>query len=234
MTVPSGEEIPARLQRSRAVEMLARSFAHEFNNILGCVLGPAQLMAASSKDPQLHQRLSQITQSVQRGIALTAQLSSLGTDPAGARPLDVHACLERLITGAPPGSVEFAAQAGRARVLGDADMIEQALGILVRALAGSQGTVVITTTNVPSANPRATEVFGRPDAWIQVLLHCQERALSARERALLGDPLTVSSADLDSLVFGGAVAALRHSRGRLLADPGDPVRLRVFLPTMDG
>ncbi len=215
-----------------AVEMLARSFSHEFNNVLGGILGPAQLLAASSQDAQLQSRMAQITQSVHRGILLTGRLSAFGT--AGeAQQVDLHAQLGLLASADPQRSISLTTASASHHVLADQVMLMQILRILMRILLREGESAAISTANFPQANHRAVAAAGKPDAWIQILIACDGRAWSTREREVLAEPLTASVADSSLLLLAGAVAALRHSRARVIADDAAPLRLRIFLPTSE-
>ncbi len=67
-----------QVQRLDAVGRLAGGVAHDFNNLLGVILGQSESLLEQSNDQASVERLNMISESVQRGAALTRQLLAFG------------------------------------------------------------------------------------------------------------------------------------------------------------
>src|SRR5579871_3922136 len=69
------EERLQQLERFKAIGQLAGGVAHDFNNVIGTILGWAQLgIADSASHPTLRERFQKIHDQAQRAAALTAQM----------------------------------------------------------------------------------------------------------------------------------------------------------------
>src|SRR4051794_40322120 len=95
---PRADDRGDRLRRMAAVGFLTRSFAHEFNNVLGVVLGSAHLLAMRSTDPARRARLSELVASARQAVALSQSLGALARypRPGPGRGVDLHAVLGRI------------------------------------------------------------------------------------------------------------------------------------------
>jgi hypothetical protein len=222
-----------RLRRMAAVGMLSRTYTHEFNNVLGGILGSAQLLALRSQDPELRDRLATIVSSVQRGMALTASLAQVARNGRSATEttLDVHAVLTELLAeGVLPVGTEVAANAAKATVGADGEALREALVVLAGALAGEQ-PLRIATGNSATASERNVEGLDGSAAWLRIDIagHAEP---TADQRRLLEDPLSASGRD-GEILLAGAAAVIRQSRGRIaFGDGAASKRISVYLPTL--
>lgn len=78
-------------QKMEAVGVLAGGVAHDFNNMLGGILGAAELVAGDSNDPRTREYISVILESTQRAAELAAKLLSFSRrQPVASIPFSVH------------------------------------------------------------------------------------------------------------------------------------------------
>ena len=73
------EENVKQAQKVEAIGMVAGGVAHDFNNVLGVILGTASLMLAEGRlSPELSSQVEMIADAANRGAALARQLLSFG------------------------------------------------------------------------------------------------------------------------------------------------------------
>lgn len=220
-----------RLRRLAAVGQLTRSFAHEFNNVLGGILGAAQLLALQHEDARMRERLGSIVQSVERGIALTTALSQLAheDDQDVEQVVDVHQLLADLLRdGAIPRVGAVALTAKEARTRGDAATLAESLSVLAHTIAGS-GVLNLATSNPAVAGVNAAD-HASGTTWLCIDLSASS-PLREGVRELLEHPLSIQGAGGDILV-AGAVAAIRLAHGRVqLLETTAGSRLQISLRT---
>lgn len=144
-------------QRLETLGTLAGGVAHDFNNVLGAVLGHAALLLETTPGgSQAHEPLRLIQRAALRGRDLVRRLMAFGRDPgATAAPLALAPLVEEtlalLATSCPPGArqvLDLADGAEALWVLGDATELQRSLMNLVQnawlALQGGPGTVTVS------------------------------------------------------------------------------------------
>ncbi len=229
-----------RLRRMAAVGFLTRSFTHEFNNVLGTVLGSAHLLAMRTADPALQTRLTALVAATKQAIELSRSLGALALDPRGGarRGLDVHALLRALSEAtaeparAPTMSLD--PRASSCHVDGDEGSLGEALAIVAEAVARGVGRTLVSTANCGQVSSRDTgDGIDQGDAWLRITFACDVPPLSEARRQVLMQPLSASPDDDGAVLLAGAIAVIRQGRGRVLS-PEDAARseIQVFLPTV--
>ena len=126
-------------QRMETVGMLAGGVAHDFNNILGVIMGTTSLLrlrlgaGRHPRAPELDESLGQIEQAVERATALVGQLLSISRrKELCLAPLDLVACVrtvQKLLARSIDKSISLVvapAESG-AMVVADAGQLEQAI-----------------------------------------------------------------------------------------------------------
>ena len=218
-----------RLRRLAAVGMLMPSYGHEINNVLGSILGTAQLMAMRETNPEIRERLAVIIQSVQRGISLTQGLAVIAAgDQKAHQPVDAHAIIIELAAdGVLSCAGSEALQARKSRVWVEGSAFREAL-IVLGALLSGQLPVVISTSNRATASGGRTTDDG--DAWLCITLN-GTRIPTPEERLLITTPMAAGTSSAD-ILLAGAAAVIKQGRGRIVVDgPHDKSELSVFFPT---
>jgi signal transduction histidine kinase/ActR/RegA family two-component response regulator len=131
------KRLEARLRRTRhleAIGTLAGGVAHDFNNILGAILGYGEkALSYSTAGSKVHHAVENIVVAGERGRALVNRILAFSRSGAGER-VAVHVegvvreALDLIISQLPSGIViETALQAGRSAIRGDPTQVHQVL-----------------------------------------------------------------------------------------------------------
>jgi two-component system, cell cycle sensor histidine kinase and response regulator CckA len=152
------KELEAQLRQSQkmdAVGRLAGGVAHDFNNMLGVILGYTELLLPQASAPQRH-KLEQILKAIQSASALTHQLLAFSRkEVVEAKVLDLNALLARLETMLRPllgEDIEFTVAPGLdlGQVKADPGQLEQVvmnLCVNARDAMPNGGMLRIETAN---------------------------------------------------------------------------------------
>jgi signal transduction histidine kinase len=229
-----------RLRRMAAVGFLIRSFAHEFNNLLGTVLGSAHLLALQSGDPAQRARLTALVDASRQAIALSQSLSGLARDPHEGvrRALDLHALLSELpvTMGATGIALALELKAGACHAAGEVGTLGDALATVVEAVAGGSGAATIATVNrsrIASKPAGDGDSGAAGSAWLRLAVTAGAPPVGEALRRLLQQPLSARPEDTGEVVLAGAIAVIGQARGRLLIPEGTAAaELHVYLPTV--
>jgi PAS domain S-box-containing protein len=164
-------------ERFEAMGTLAGGVAHDFNNILGAILGFGERALRSvDEGSRLHRDLSNVVVAGERGRTLVDRILSFSRGTAGERvPVHVEKVVREalnLLQANLPGHIQLRSrlQAGRAAVLGDAVQIHQLLMNLgtnaVHAMTHA-GTLTVTLETVEVVQERPAQVgIVAAGAWI--------------------------------------------------------------------
>jgi len=152
-------------QRLEAVGTLAGGVAHDFNNILGAILGYGE-MALRDAPPgsRLRRDVESILTAGERGRALVERILAFSRSGVGER-VAVHVeavvreALELLSASLPDNvRIECELRAGRAAMLGDPTQVHQVLMNVatngIQAMAGSGGTLNVSLEALHLDAPR--------------------------------------------------------------------------------
>jgi signal transduction histidine kinase len=144
-------------QRLESLGRLAGGIAHDFGNLLGIVLGYAQLLREQAQEPALRKGLSEIEQAATSGATLTRQLLAFSRqqvlEPKIIAPNQVVATIEPLVRRLIGENIHFqtvlAPDLGNVKA--DPGQIEQVimnLAINARDAMPEGGRLLIETRNV--------------------------------------------------------------------------------------
>ena len=143
------------MQKMEAIGKLAGGVAHDFNNILGVIVGDASLLQLSlpQEDP-LQNHVNHILNSTERAATLTQRLLTYGTRKGSSlHPCDLAALVDqqaKFLTGVLPTTVRLviASDKKTVPVMADSPQIERILMNLVvnaRDAMPSGGTIEVRT-----------------------------------------------------------------------------------------
>ncbi len=144
-------------EKLRAIGQLASGVAHDFNNMLGAIIGNATVLS-EEVSPALQRPVAEIQIAAERVTQLTRQLLTFSRRQQLERgPVNVHELLDEVFTlvvhsFSPQISIKRRFGAENSVVIGDASQIQSAfLNLLVNArdaLSGTAGNLEISTQNV--------------------------------------------------------------------------------------
>ena len=143
------------MQKMEAIGKLAGGVAHDFNNILGVIVGDASLLQLSlPQDDPLQNHVNHILNSTERAATLTQRLLTFGTRKGSSlNPCDLASLVglqAKFLTGVLPVSVKLviASDARTIPVMADSPQIERILMNLIvnaRDAMPSGGTIEVRT-----------------------------------------------------------------------------------------
>ncbi len=172
------EEQFRQAQKMESIGRLAGGVAHDFNNMLGVILGNLEL-ALPRVDPSqpLHAELREIQDAAERSAVLTRQLLAFARrQPTAPKELDLNRAvtqmlpiLQRMV--GENVSIVVAQADGLWRVSVDPSQLDQILANLIvnaRDAIADVGTVTITTTNCIIDPDYAAHVAVTPGEYVRV------------------------------------------------------------------
>jgi two-component system sensor histidine kinase PilS (NtrC family) len=204
---------------------MAGGIAHEFNNLLGGILGCADAALAESPPPDVRDSIEMIRKTAGRGVGITsALLRATRAEPERA-PCDAAALFEEALEEArPPAEVEVARDLRPLRVVADAAMLRQVLGNLIRNAVeamGGRGRLRLATTEAEGDALLVVEDSGPgiAEAVKEVLF---EPFVTTRRGGREGAGLGLFLADRLVAAHGGRI--------EVSSEPGSGARFTVRLP----
>ena len=160
-----------RIQKWELIGDLAGGLAHDFNNILGAIVGYSELAQRHISDPyQLERCLTQVSAAAERARTLVDQLMSISSRREQQKSvLEMHLPINdaiKLVRNSCPSSIEIktALDVRSGKVYADPSQIHQLVMNLctnaVRAMGNQQGVLEVSLTSVEVDHEKATAIPG--------------------------------------------------------------------------
>jgi PAS domain S-box-containing protein len=88
-----------RTEKLRSIGELAAGVAHDINNVLGIILGHAQLLLEATADPQMHEGLHAIEQAARDGARTVERIQDFvrAKRVEGFKPIDLNGVIQELV-----------------------------------------------------------------------------------------------------------------------------------------
>jgi signal transduction histidine kinase len=139
-----------RAARASTAGTMAGGIAHEFNNLLGGILGCTEAALSENPPPDVRDSLEMIRKTAGRGVGITSALLRATRAEPEALPCDAKALFEEALEETrPPTEVEVVRDLKPVRLVADAAMLRQVLLNLIRnavqAMDG-RGTLRLATS----------------------------------------------------------------------------------------
>lgn len=242
-------ELEGRLrqaQRMEALGALAGGITHEFNNIIGIVLGHAELgWLKAGRDNPLRNELDQIIQAGYRARNLVKQISGLrrqnGTNPY---PLQVYLVVKealKLLRASLPAAIAMQTDmSSKASARVDPTQIYQILTnlciIATRNMREAGGTLEVCLADIALENPDHPSGLW-PGPYIHLKVSGVGHGTSPRVKGQVGDPevTTREPGEDDDSGLSVVQTIVRNLRGDLThsCHPGETSTFSVFLPRLE-
>jgi signal transduction histidine kinase len=147
----------AEARHSEAMARVVSVIAHDFNNILTCVAGYADLLLSDeSLEQTVREDIGEIARASERGAIFTRQLATLARRPKPAiAPFSVNELLQqiaRTLGDSPDVTFDLQLGASLPHALADRAQLEEVLGHLISnaRIAMPQGGVITLVTSLAS------------------------------------------------------------------------------------
>jgi PAS domain S-box-containing protein len=237
-----------QLQRSQRLEslgVLAGGVAHDFNNLLVGVLGNAELLQDSLRNPEDRELCQAITGAAQRAADLTAQLLAYaGRRDLGARQsVDLATLWKELCTLlaarlSKRAQIELRLAPG-SQVLGDRSGLTQMFMNLLTnasdALEENAGMIEVTTSQVRAPDARWDHALGAPVGpgdWIMTEVRDTGIGMDAATMLRVFEPFFSTKEQGHGLGLASCLGIVAAHGGALSveSEPGAGSRFSVLLP----
>lgn len=236
-------------QRLEALGRLASGAAHDFNNMLGVILGYAEIgLASAAHESQLHGDLLQIKRAAERSAVLTRQLLALARrHSAVPRILDLNSSvgeslgmLRRLIGEGV--DLRFTPSPGLWMVHVDPQQVDHVLANLclnARDAIGGAGTVRVALENVTVSAPRAgAHPSAKPGDHVALRVTDDGAGMPPEVLAQIFEPFFTTKGVGRGTGLGlSTVLGMVEQNGGILeveSTPGKGTTVTAFLPRRDG
>jgi two-component system, cell cycle sensor histidine kinase and response regulator CckA len=238
-----------QVQKMEAVGRLAGGVAHDFNNVLGVILGHAQLLLRHlAPDDAMRARAEQVLFASERGAALTRQLLAFSRQqPLEVRTLDLNAIIGGVagMLGRLLGediTLEARTDPGLGHIQADATEVEQILmnlAVNARDAMPDGGRLLIETANADLDEVAAREqVDAAAGRYVRLTVSDTGHGMTREVQARVFEPFFTTKEPGKGTGLGLATiyGIVKHSNGfiRLDSAPGQGTTFTIFLPRVTG
>jgi signal transduction histidine kinase len=225
-----------RMQKAAKLEALgrlARTAAHDFNNVLTSITGAAELLAKHA-DPEVARRAHGMVEAAEMGVHISSQLLVLGRDqPARRLRVDLRASIDALVPVlqarfGPELNVNMTLAAEQSAVLADPTQIERILlNLCINAAEASGGRGHI---ELCVREPRPDEMRGR--GWLVLEVRDQGIGMSDEVKDHLFEPYFTTKPTGTGLGLASVYGIVKQLKGRVHVDSvlGRGTTFAVVLP----
>lgn len=250
--ITESKELQGRLQylqKMEAMGKLAGGVAHDFNNILGTIVGhSSMLQLAVRRDDPLQGHVDAILAATERAASITHRLLSFGArKEAALKPCDLSTLVhqqKKFLASALPSTVRLSiAAADKALpVLADQGQIDRVLMNLVvnaRDAMPDGGTIAISTgTTTIDADFISAHGFGRNGVFASITVQDSGSGMSEEVRSRIFEPFFTTKKAGKGTGFGLSIVydIVKDHRGFISVDSktGNGSVFTVLLPLAEG
>ncbi|MEK6742146.1 MAG: PAS domain S-box protein [Nitrospirota bacterium] len=233
------------MQKMEAIGKLAGGVAHDFNNILGVIVGHASFLQLGipQEDP-LQANVNQILSSTERAATLTQQLLTYGTRKGSAlHPCDLASLVghqAKFLTGVLPATVRLviASDVYAVPVMADGPQIERILMNLIvnaRDAMPSGGTIEVKTGIVDiDTDFTKKHDFGKPGTYAFLSVNDTGAGMDESVRKRIFEPFFSTKGSGKGTGFGLSIVydIVKDHNGYIAvaSTPGQGSLFTVYLP----
>jgi two-component system, cell cycle sensor histidine kinase and response regulator CckA len=233
-----------QVQRLDAIGRLAGGVSHDFNNLLGIILGQSELLLDRPHDHAITHGLQMIKDSAQRGATLTRQLLAFGRrqvlEPKVLNLNMVLADVEKLLRRVIGEDIELEFQTEEKLGSAEADpgQVEQVILNLVinsRDAMPHGGKLVIATANVVLDEAYADRrAVVRPGSYVQLVVSDTGCGMDEQTQSRIFEPFFTTKEQGKGTGLGLATVygIVKQSGGYIwvYSEPGHGTTFKIYLP----
>jgi two-component system cell cycle sensor histidine kinase/response regulator CckA len=243
------EEQVRQAQKMEAIGLLAGGVAHDFNNILGGIMGYTEILKIKLEaQPELHQYIDRVLASAERASALVKQLLAFARRaPIEMTPCDGHECVRQVIGLLGPLddrkiAVVKRLEAPAAIIFADCNEIENVLlniAINARDAMRGGGTLSFETrsTMIDTAVGPDLPVWIRPGPYLLITIADTGSGMDEETRRHLFEPFftTRKQGKSGGLGLASAYGVIKQHRGYITVTSrvGQGTSFNVLIPQYD-
>jgi two-component system cell cycle sensor histidine kinase/response regulator CckA len=241
------EEQLRNAQQLEAIGRLAGGVAHDFNNILGIIMGHGELLLARSADEQARNGVAQIRRAAERAASLTQQLLAFSRKQVlQPKVLDLNeavADIQKMLARVIGEDIELIASLHPSLVPVKADpgQVEQVLmnlAINARDAMPQGGKLVMETSNVEVSAEQGKEVELPAGLYVMLKVTDSGQGMDTATLTHIFEPFftTKTVGKGTGLGLATVYGIVKQSGGSIQAqsEPGQGTEFRIYLPAADG
>ncbi|HUK54678.1 MAG TPA: PAS domain S-box protein [Candidatus Binatia bacterium] len=232
-------------QKMEAVGRLAGGVAHDFNNILGVILGYCSLVLDKLEDPALRRQVEEVEKAGQRATGLTRQLLAFSRKQVleprvlnlNSLITDLEKMLHRLLGEDVALNADLDPALGQVRV--DPGQLEQVLMNLAvnsRDAMPNGGRLILQTRNIESsadaAHPRDSLP---PGSYVLLLVSDTGMGMDEKTRTHIFEPFFTTKKTGTGLGLATVHGIVKQSGGQISVETelGKGTTFRISFPRLD-
>jgi len=239
------EDARLRALRLESMGLMASGFAHDFNNMIGAVLGNIDVARLSISDPDALDGLAEASQAARRASELVQQLLAFaGNREPTINVVDITTLASEIVRYArkiPGNSVPIRVElpSGLPRINGDATQLRQmVLNLLVNALDATResGSGIDVRASTVGSPREVTPDLVIPELpaprFVALEIRDDGPGMDSETRERLFDPFFTTKPTGHGLGLPSVLRAIRSHGGTLAvqSEPGKGAAFTVFLP----
>ena len=241
------EEQLRNAQQLEAIGRLAGGVAHDFNNILGIIMGHGELMLTRAADEQARNGLAQIRRAAERAVSLTQQLLAFSRKQMmQPKVLDLNeavADIQKMLARVIGEDIELIASLHPSLVPVKADpgQVEQVLmnlAINARDAMPHGGKLAMETSNVEVSAEQRKEVELPAGDYVMLKVSDTGHGMDAATLAHIFEPFftTKSVGKGTGLGLATVYGIVKQSGGsiQVQSESGQGTEFRIYLPAAAG
>src|SRR5713226_8110807 len=236
-----------QLQKFEAIGRLAGGVSHDFNNLLGVILGQSEILLDRSHDEGMTRGLEMIRESARRGASLTRQLLAFGRrqvlEPKVLNLNAVLADVEKLLLRVIGEDIElnFQTDSKIGSVKADPGQLEQVvvnLATNARDAMAAGGRLTIATANVDLDEPYADRrVVVHPGRYVQLVVSDTGCGMDGETQSHIFEPFFTTKEQGKGTGLGLATVygVVKQSGGYIwvYSEPGHGTTFKIYLPMVE-
>jgi two-component system cell cycle sensor histidine kinase/response regulator CckA len=230
-------------QKMEAVGQLAGGISHDFNNLLGIIMGQAELLIDKLEDPASRRRAESIVKAADRGASLTSQLlafsrkQTLNPTPIALNELVRESARLLGRTLGEDIKLETVLEEGLWATKIDPGQIQDVilnLAINARDAMPKGGKLTIKTFNVPSEDVNLKGVEGAPGDYVCLAVADNGQGMTEEVRARVFEPFFTTKAEGKGTGLGLAMVygIVKQSGGQIwvYSEIGKGTAFKLYFP----